>query len=317
MANQYNDVFIDRGTTDTDRKLWNAAIIDRMYAFDDNLILSAGVRYDDDQNDSQRTLNNQVVPNPSTSDSTTTTNYGLLYKLLKDQDSQVSFFYNNAETFVPEFGIDERLATFGEKFPNRTVETDEFGFKVSALNNMVVATIAYFDNIEKNVLVGRRDEDGSVTGVSDQSYNVPAGNQTTEGIELDVAINPAPEWNILFSYADLDSNISEDSLPLWGIPDNTFAVLAKYTFMDGPIDGFSIAGTYNYWGDSVLNRASNFHVPSGDKLGLVLGYAWDKWTIRLRVDNLEDDVELLPSQWWTGVGAIWERNWRLSVGLKF
>ena len=317
VAIDYNDRFIDRGTTDTNRKLENFAIIDRMYAFDDRLILSAGVRRDEDQNDSQRTLNDQTVPNPSTTDSTTTANYGLLYKLLKDDESQVSIFYNNAETFVPEFSIDERLATFGQQFPNRTVETDEIGLKVNALNNTVVATVAYFDNVETNVLVGRRDEDGSVTGVNDQSYNVPAGSQSTEGIELDVAINPSPEWNILLSYSDLDSNISEDSLPLWGIPDTTFAALVKYSVLEGPMEGLSIAGTYNSWGDSVLNRASNFHVPGGDKLGLVLGYGWDKWSVRLRIDNLEDNVELLPSQWWTGVGATWERNWRLSVGYKF
>ncbi len=317
IAIDYNDRFIDRGTTDTDRQLWNAAIIDRMYAMDDKLIISAGVRYDRDKNESQRTLNDQTVPNPSTEDSTTTANYGLLYKLLSDEESQVSAFYNNAETFVPVFAIDERLATFGEKFPNRTVATDEIGFKVNAFNNKIVATVAYFDNIENNVLVGRRDEDGSVTGVDDQSYNVPAGSQTTEGIELDVAVNPAPEWNILFSYSDIDSNISEDKLPLWAVPDKTYAVLAKYSVLAGPLTGFSIAGSYNYWGDSVLNRASNFSVPSGDKMTAVLGYAWDKWTIRLRIDNLADNTDLLPSTWWTGVGANWEQNWRLSVGYVF
>lgn len=317
VAIDNNDVFINRGTTVTDRQLWNVAIIDRMYAFDDNLILSAGVRYDKDENASERIVNDQATPGGATTDSTSTANYGLLYKVLKSEDTQMSFFYNNAETFVPEFGIDERLATFGAKFPNRTVETDEIGFKVNALNNKLVATVAYFDNTEKNVLVGRRDEDGSVTGVSDQSYNVPAGNQTTKGFELDVGINPSPNWNILMSYADTDSNISEDALPLWGVPDSTFAALIKYSFLDGPLNGFSVAGMYNYWGESVLNRASNFNVPSGDKLGLVLGYGWDNWSVRLRVDNLEDKVELVPSQWWTGVGAIWERNWRLSVGYRF
>jgi outer membrane receptor protein involved in Fe transport len=311
------DRFINRGTTLTDRRLWNVAVIDRVYLLDDNLILSAGVRRDEDENASSRIVNDQPVPGGATTDSTNTANYGLLYKVLKDEDTQVSVFYNNAETFVPEFGIDERLATFGAQFPNRTVETDEIGFKVNALNNTFVATVAYFDTTEQNVLVGRRDEDGSVTGVSDQSYNEPAGNQTTSGIELDLAINPSPEWNILLSYADTDSNISEDALPLWGVPDSTFAALVKYSFNDGPLEGFSIVGMYNYWGESVLNRASNFNVPSGDKLGLVLAQNWGKWTVRLRVDNLEDNVELLPSQWWTGVGATWERNWRLSAGYTF
>jgi len=317
VALDNNDKFINRGTTLTDRKLWNVAIIDRVYLLDDNLILSAGVRRDEDDNASSKIVNDQPVPGGDTADSTNTANYGLLYKVLKDEDTQVSVFYNNAETFVPEFGIDERLATFGAKFPNRTVGTDEFGFKVNALNNMFVATVAYFDTTEQNVLVGRRDEDGSVTGVDDQSYNEPAGNQTTSGFELDMAINPSPEWNILLSYADTDSDISEDALPLWGVPDTTFAALVKYSFNDGLLEGFSIAGMYNYWGESVLNRASNFNVPSGDKLGLVLAQKWGKWTVRLRVDNLEDDIELLPSNWWTGVGTIWERNWRLSAGYSF
>jgi outer membrane receptor protein involved in Fe transport len=316
IALEYYDVFITN-SNDSERDLWNAAVIDRMYVFDDRLILSAGVRYDEDESFSKSTVNNNVRAPVTEKDNTNTTNYGLVYKLLQNDDSQISFFYNNAETFVPVFAIDQRLATFGQRFPNRTVGTDELGFKFNYFNSRVVATLAYFDTVEENVLVGFRDEDGSVTGVDDKSYNAPAGNQSTKGFEMDVAINPAPQWNILFSYSDVDSTISSDGLPLWGVPDSTFATMVRYEFADGPLDGFSIAGMYNYWGDSVLNRASNFSIPSGDKLGMVFGYARDKWTVRLRIDNLEDNVDLLPSTWWTGVGANWERNWRLSLTYRF
>lgn len=317
VAIDNNDVFINRGTTVSERDLWNAAIIDRVYFLDDKLIVSAGVRWDEDENFSRRIVNDTALDPDTTKDSTSTANYGLVYKAFQDEDSEVSLFYNNAETFVPVFAIDERLATLGQKFPNRTVGTDEFGLKVNSFNSKVVATLAYFDTTENNVLVGLRDEDGSVTGVSDQSYNAPAGNQTTSGFEMDVAINPTPQWNFLVSFSDTKSRISEDSLPLWAVPDKTYAVMAKYKFIEGPMNGFSIAGMYNYWGDSVLNRASNFSVPEGDRYGVVFGYEWDDWAVRLRIDNVEDDIDLLPSTWWTGVGATWEQNWRLNLSYRF
>jgi len=317
VAIDNNDVFINSGTTVSERDLWNAAIIDRVYLLDENLIISAGVRWDEDENLSQRIVNDAPLAPYTTEDSTTTTNYGLVYKAFKNEKSQVSFFFNNAETFVPVFSVDERLATLGQKFPNRTVQTDELGLKFNYLNGRVVATLAYFDTVENNVLVGRRDEDGSVTGVDDQSYNEPAGNQSTEGFEMDVAINPTPQWNFLVSFSDTKSNISEDALPLWGVPDKTFATMAKYKFTEGAMSGFSIAGLYNYWGNSVLNRASNFSVPEGDKYGVVFGYEWDDWAVRLRIDNVEDDIDLLPSTWWTGVGATWEQNWRLNLTYRF
>lgn len=316
ILNHY-DRFINRGTSVSERDLWNIAAMDRMYLLDDRLIVSAGVRYDDDDSFSQQIVNDNPLDPDETTDTSTTVNYGLVYKLYQNEASEATFFFNDAETFVPVFAIDERLATLGQRFPNRTVETEEFGLKFNLNEGRAVATLSYFDTIEDNVLVGRRDEDGSVTGVSDQSYLVPAGNQSTSGFEMDVALNPTPNLNFLLSFSDIDSNISEDALPLWGVPEKTYAALARYAWQEGPLSGFSVAAMYNYWGESVLNRASNFNVPSGDKYGVVLGYKWENMAIRLRIDNLEDDVDLLPSTWWTGVGATWEQNWRLSFTYRY
>jgi len=314
---EFNDRFINRGTNDQKRELWNIAAIERMYLLDDRLILAAGIRFDSDDSFTQQVVNDNPLDPDVSTDKTTTTNYGLVYKFLKNENSQASLFFNNAETFVPVFQTDERLATLGQKFPNRTVETYEVGLKFNLFNNRLVATAAYFDTEEENILTGRRDEDGSITGVSDQNFLVPAGEQTTDGFELDVAITPSEEWNFLLSYSNIDSLVSEDDLPLWGVPETTFAALGTYSFPEGPLSGFSITGMYNRWGKSVLNRASNFVVPSGDKIGVVLGYEWKNWTARLRIDNLDDGTDLLPSTWWTGVGALVERNWRLSVGYRF
>ncbi len=196
------------------------------------------------------------------------------------------------------------------------VSTDEFGVKANLCGSRVVGTFSYFDTAQTNILVGIRDEDGSVTGVDDSSYQVPAGVQTTEGFEFDLAVNPLPGLNAIISYGTLDSLIA-DGLPAWNIPEGTFSWLINYEFQEGPLKGFSITPTYNSWGNSQLNRASNFQLRPGDRYDLILGYRLGEMNFRLRIENLENDVDSQPSTWWTGAGTTKQTNYRFGWTYTF
>ena len=77
----------------------------------------------------------------STSDESTTYNYGAVGKLYKGEHGEGTIFYNYAETFVPVFKLDARLATFGNRFPNREVATNEFGVKVNVWGSRLVGDL--------------------------------------------------------------------------------------------------------------------------------------------------------------------------------
>ena len=77
-----------------------------------------------------------------------------------------ALFYNANETFIPMYTLDQRLTTFGQKFPNRVVSISEFGVKVDLLKSRLVATASVYDMAEDNVILSQVDEDGTVTGVT-------------------------------------------------------------------------------------------------------------------------------------------------------
>ena len=325
----------ERNTTVQNRDLSNFAVIDRMYFFNDRLIASGGARWDKDDAITTQVLNEVNLGTTETTDETTTYNYGVVVKVIKGDNGEVSFFFNHAETFIPVFSTDDRnfLApngdpsnpnqsaytanpNFGKRNPNRIVATDEFGAKVNLFGSRVVGTFSYFDTVENNVLVGRRDDLGFVTGIDDHSYNEPAGNRTTEGFELDLALNPMPGLNAIVSYGTLDQLIA-DGFPAWAVPADTFSWLINYEFQEGPLKGFSITPTYNGWGDSQLNRASNFQLPPGDRYDIIFGYRWGKMHFRFRIENLENDIDSQPSTWWTGAGATKGTNYRFGWTYTF
>jgi outer membrane receptor protein involved in Fe transport len=122
-----------------------------------------------------------------TKDETWSSSVGGVIKAYRGEKGQVALFYNANETFVPVVSIDQRLATFGEKFPNRTVSIREQGVKVDLLDSRLVATASWYKTDETNILISNVDVDGSVTGVTGRSYQSPAGRGKTVGWDMDVS----------------------------------------------------------------------------------------------------------------------------------
>ena len=316
IIDQYANQRIDRGSSVQSRNLWNIAAIERLFLLDERLILSGGIRFDRDEATTETVLSNVPQGASDSIDESTTYNYGVVGKIYKGEHGEGTIFYNYAETFIPVFSLDKRLASFGDRFPNRVVSTKEFGAKANLWGSRLVGTFSYFDTTESNVLVGLRDEDGSVTGIDDSSYNSPAGARTTSGFEMDLALNPMPGLNAIISYGTIDSLIA-DGLPAWNVPDSTFSWLINYEFQNGPLKGFSVTPSYVSWGDSQLNRASNFQLGPGDRYDMVFGYRWGRMNLRFRIENLENDVDSQPTTWWTGAGATKQTNYRFGVDYTF
>ena len=311
---QYANVSVLNPDTSSDFNSFAAAVMERMSLFDDRLILVAGTRYDSTDFQNRRLDTGALTADES--DSEWVSKFGVVYKPYSGPKGDVSLFYNRAETFVTETRTDQRLATFGQKFPNRSITTDEIGVKANLFRQRLVGTFSYFENTEDNILLNGRDEDGSITGVGDRPYLYPGGERTTDGWEVDLSFNVTPELDIILSYSRIDSLLS-DGLPSEGVPESTRGAVVRYEFRRGPLKNFSITGIYTAWGESHLERGSAFIVPKGDLYTAVLGYRWRNLDLRFRIENLDDDLDAQPSTWWTGVGVTQPRNYRLSATYRF
>ena len=307
----------DRGSRTVVGDNLGIGVMERAYFLDDRLIAVVGARHTDFESTVSRTINDVRTDSPAQGDTDFTLNYSLLYKMVDTEEAVVSAYVNFNETFIPVFTQDERLATFGEKFPNRFAETEEFGLKAEVLEGKLAASLAVFDNTENDVLIGFQDDEfGTITGIPEEGYQAPAGTRDTSGVELEVFYAPAPGWNFLMGWSDTDATIANGTRPDT-VPGKTASFLGRYEFQEGAAKGFSFAWQYSSWGEADMGPRTNWITPSGELHHAILGYRKDNWSLNLRVGNVFDSVEIFANTFETAVGTAELRNYRLAYSMTF
>jgi outer membrane receptor for ferric coprogen and ferric-rhodotorulic acid len=285
---------------------------ERMFAFNNRLVLTGGAKYTLTEITTRSTNAAGITTTSPNESNDWSTSLAALVKVYRGEKGDVSLYANTKNTFIPVFTIDRRLATNGQKYPNRTAVEDELGVKLDLLGSRVVATAAIYDKVEDNALVTEVDEDGSVTGVPGRTYQAPIGERTAKGWDVDVAANVARGLDVVLAVGHVDETQADGS-PRTGRSANTWSGLAKYEVQTGPLKHASFLWQYTWWGASRLNNRTYWTVPSGDLHTAVLGYRWKKYSFRLRVENVFDDIKLRPGVNETAVGVTNHRNYRFSA----
>ncbi|MBA4136657.1 MAG: hypothetical protein C0518_05005 [Opitutus sp.] len=292
--------------------------IERLSFWDNRIFLVGGWRHDkQDSKIRAYNANGTTFSTTINNDRVNTRSLSALAKVYKGEKGEASVFINNNETFIPVTTVDRRLATFGQKYPNRVASNDEFGLKLDMLNSRLVTTISVFKTTETNVLVTENDETGAITGTPSTFYQTPIGTRTTKGWEADINFAPAPGWEVILSYSKVDPRLETGNYAQ-KIAFNTATAALRYEFMHGPLKGLSAMWQYNQWGKSALSSRSYWIIPGGDLHTLLLGYQISKnWTARLRVENVLDERSVYPSTNETALDITRDRNYRLSVTYAF
>jgi outer membrane receptor protein involved in Fe transport len=292
--------------------------IERLSFWNNRVFLVAGWRHDKQDSVTRAyNANGSIFSTTPNKDDVDTRSLSALAKVYKGEKGEASVFINNNETFIPVTTIDRRLATFGQKYPNRIATNDEVGLKLDMLNSRVVTTLSVFKTTETNVLVTENDETGAITGTPSTFYQTPIGTRTTKGWEMDVNFTPAQGWEVIAAYSKVNPRL-ENGNYAQKIAFNTFTAATRYEFTTGPLKGFSAMWQYNKWGRSALSSRSYWLIPGGDLHTLFLGYQFNKnWTARLRVENVLDERSVYPSTNETALDITRDRNFRLSVTYAF
>ena len=239
-----------------------------------------------------------------------------LVKVYRGEQGEAVVYANFNQTFIPVFTIDQRLATFGQKFHDRIASTKEYGVKLDLLKSRIVATASVFDNKENNVLRSLRDTDGSVTGIVDRSYSAPIGARTTKGYEADINFKITSSLEAVVGYSKQKARLDNGMRPE-AIPDGTASLLATYRWRTGVLKGASASYIYNRWGGFLLGNRTFWQLDGGEQHSLALGYRWKNTDIRLRISNLLDVADAQPSVFDTAVGITNPRSFRLGVTQNF
>ena len=304
----------------TDSETYGVGVMQRMSILENRVILVAGGRIQKvESSTGQWNFTQQRVPTRTLQEKTSKKpGISGLVKVFRHEGSEAIVFANFNQTYTPVFTIDQRLATFGEKFPDRVAKANEFGVKLDLNRSRVVATASVFNNKETNYLVTFRDDNvGTVTGRPDQNYQSPAGTRTSKGYDMDVNFKIWGNLEAILSYGHVDTWLAEGRIAE-AIPYDTAGALINYRWRTGWLKGVSAAYNLSYWGKSRLGAGrTNWEIDGGNRHNLIFGYRYGRSDIRLRIENVLDERHPQPSSFDQSIAITNPINWRLGYTLTF
>ncbi|AWB25725.1 TonB-dependent siderophore receptor [Methylobacterium currus] len=207
------------------------------------------------------TVNNLVAGTKADQDNAALTGrVGLAYVF----DSGLAPYVSYGTNFSPQLGTDAA----GTPFKPTSGEQEEVGIKYKVPDLPVFMSAALFNIDQKNVL---RPDPGNPL-----LFQTPTGQIRSRGIELEATASLAPGWNLTAAYTHLDvtivKGIDDPALgittgkKLSGIPDDTVAAFAKYTFQPGSaFAGLGIGAGVRYISSSFGDDQNTFR-SRGDAL---------------------------------------------------
>ncbi|MEQ1560103.1 MAG: TonB-dependent receptor [Methyloglobulus sp.] len=253
-----------------------------------------GIRY---QYLHQKALNQGLGLLASPPDYTTQTDDAVTPRVgfLWQPQSWISLYANYVESFGANTG---KLLT-NRPVPSTSAEQYEGGIKTEFFGGRLRATLAYFDLTKNNVATPHPNLAFAKAG-----YSVITGAARSRGPELDITGEILPGWNVIATYANLDTKVlqtndnSNGQTPMIGsrffnAPRNTGSIWSTYEILDGDFKGIKIGGGATFRDGQIgCCDTPSYKIPGYATVDLLAAYSLDvgktKITAQLNINNLLD-----------------------------
>jgi outer membrane receptor protein involved in Fe transport len=196
--------------------------------------------------------------------------FGAMFDITK----QISVFAVYSSSLFPS--TDKN--SFSQQMPPEIGESYEAGVKVEILNGKISGTVSAYQITKDgggkqitpayNINVQRWDAmtpaqralefpGQSRTTLMAAGDFYPAGTQESKGFEADLIFQPTPSWQILLSYANNNTEVTESPIATeigrttTGHIDQQWALLTKYSFNEGGAKGLSIGAGFQQAGEAL------------------------------------------------------------------
>jgi len=192
----------------------------------------------------------------------------------------LALFYDYADTFTPIAGSTYQGIPYSPEIGG----SEEGGVKLDLFGGKLTGTASYFDIKQNNV-----PEVEIVNPLLGTTGNEQIGFIKVRGWEADLAGEPLPGLNILAAYGNLDS-VTDKGLPQRNVPiGGNFKTLAKYSFDQSFLKGFSAGFGYIYNARRSGDTAGTFFLPAYEEYDTFAIYQWSKhWRFQINVNNLKN-----------------------------
>ncbi|MGL4621226.1 MAG: TonB-dependent siderophore receptor [Chroococcidiopsis sp.] len=243
-----------------------------------NLKLLLGGRFDSfDQTRTTRELG-ESREKFEQSDSKFSPRAGIVYQPSKT----VSLYASYTSSFLPSFGADRGAGN--SAFEPEEGRQFEIGIKTDFNDGRLNATLAAFDITKQNVTTDDPNNEG---------FSIQTGEQTSRGIELDVAGEILPGWNIIASAAYINAYISADNTyevgnRLDNAPEFSSSLWTTYEIQKGSLQGLGFGLGLYYVGDRQGDLDNSYVLPDYFRTDAAIYYRRNNWKAALNIRNLFD-----------------------------
>ncbi|AEG01271.1 TonB-dependent siderophore receptor [Methylomonas methanica] len=202
--------------------------------------------------------------------------------------------------YVENFGDSNVTARTqdGKPLPPQSAQQWEVGTKFEFFDGKLNATLAYFDLTKQNVQTPDR---------TNPIYSVAQGEVRSRGPEVDIRGELLPGWNVIATYANLDTRITKSNSDdlgsrLFAVPRNMGSLWSTYEFLHGDLKGLKFGG-----GLRLQDGSAGFNTPQETTgfatVDLLAAYSMkvgkSKITAQINVNNLLDK-DYITSSFFTG-----------------
>jgi iron complex outermembrane recepter protein len=250
---------------------------DQIY-FLDNLIVTAGVRYETFNQDTIDTAPSGIATNQT--DSAVTPNIGIVYQPVEP----ISLYASYSRSFIPNSFVAD---IEGEPLKPKTGEGFDAGIKAELIENRLSGTLAFFNITKQNVAT---TDPADPTGTA----SIAIGEQRSRGVDFDLTGEILPGWNIIASYAYIDAEVTEDNDAtlvgnrLFNIPEHSVSLWTTYEIQSGSLKGLGYGGGFNFVGERQGGLPNSFTTDSYFLTNAAIFYRRNNWQASLNIDNLFD-----------------------------
>ena len=208
--------------------------------------------------------------------------------------ADTAFFANYSKSFTPS-GIIQPGTT--ELVPPQKGTGKEFGVKTAWLNGAVTSTVSVFRDDLSNIATPDYSHMGENGGLVE--YNL-GGVGRAQGFEAEVTWLPNENWQLSANFTDLPvaKYLEYPGVPqqicmrFVSAPRQAANLTAKYTFKEGPLQGFSLGGWLHAQTSTsgVLGGDWHYdvHLPGLAQVSAFAAYKWNRLDFRFNIDNLTD-----------------------------
>lgn len=225
---------------------------------------------------------------------------GLVYKPLEALSLYASYSRSLQQSVGQSFDGDIFEPGRGTQF--------EIGAK-GEIGDRLSATLALYDLTRTNITT--EDPDNA-------EFEIQTGEQNSQGIELSVAGEILPGWNITAGYAYTDAKITEDNTfeegnGITNVPENAVSLWTTYKIQQGSLLGLGFGGGIFFVGEREGDLDNSFQLPSYTRTDAAIFYEKEGFRAAVNFKNLFDidyfetadgDLGVIRADPFTVVGSL-------------